>query len=99
VKLIRAAIDADPKGWKRASCGKKFTSVFELAGDSLKRAPKGYDPEHPLIEDLRRKDFIAVTNLTQKQVTAPGFIKDFAGLCKTGSPLIEFLCEAIGVPF
>ena len=65
----------------------------------MKRAPRGYDVDHPLIDDLKRNDFIAVTNLTQKQVTNPGFVKDLAKYCKTGSPLVEFLCEAIGVPF
>ena len=99
LKLIRAAIDADPDRWKKVSRSKRFTDVFELAGDSLKRAPKGYDPDHPLIEDLKRKDFIAVTELTQKQVTSPDFVKQFAKRCRTGSPLVEFLCDAIGVPF
>ena len=99
LRLIRAAIDADADRWKKVSRSKSFTRTFELSGDSLKRAPKGYDPEHPLIDDLKRKDFIAVAKLTQKQVTSPGFINDFAKLCRTGSPLVEFLCEAIDVPF
>ena len=80
--MIRAAIDADPERWKKVSRGHAFTKVFRLAGDSLKRAPKGYDPDHPLIEDLRRKDFIAVTELTQKQVTSPGFVKEFGKVGK-----------------
>ncbi len=99
LRMIRAAIDAEPERWKKVSRAKAFTKVFNLAGDSLKRAPKGYEIDHPLIEDLRRKDFIAVAELTQKQVTSPGFVKDFAKYCKTGSPLVEFLCDAIGVPF
>jgi len=96
---IRSAIDADSERWKKITRAKGFTGTFELAGDSLKRAPKGYDVDHPLIEDLKRKDFIAVTRLTQKQVTSKAFVKDFAKLCKKGSPLVEFLCHAIDVPF
>jgi len=99
LKMIREAIAADPKAWKKASAGKKFASTFKLAGDSLVRPPKGFDPEHPAIEDLKRKDFIAVTSITQKQVTSPGFVDEFAGLCRTGSPLVKFICEAIGQPF
>lgn len=96
---IRAAIDADPKRWKQVSRAKSFTKIFELAGDSLKRAPKGYDPDHPLIDDLKRKDFIAVTRLTQKEVTGRDFVKQFAKRCKTGGLLVEFLCNALDVPF
>ena len=48
-----------PTAWKRARNAKAFKTHFELEGESLVRAPKGFDPEHPLIEDLRRKDFIA----------------------------------------
>ena len=96
---IRAAIDANSAGWKKVSRARSFTKMFELGGDSLKRAPKGYDPGHPLIDDLKRKDFIAVTRLTQKEVTAPDFVEQFAKRCKTGSPLVEFLCSAIGVRF
>lgn len=99
LRQIRDAIDADPEGWREVRGDEKFADTFELAGESLKRAPKGYDVDHPLIEDLRRKDFIAVAELTQKQVTSPGFVEDFAGLCRRGSPLVQFLCNAIDVPF
>jgi uncharacterized protein (TIGR02453 family) len=96
---IRAAIADDPKGWKRALGGKKFAETFRLEGDSLKRPPKGYDPDHPLIDDLKRKDFIAVMKLTNTAVTAPGFIDEYTRLCKTGVPLMRFLCDATDVPF
>jgi len=100
LKQIRSAIDSDPKRWKRAISGKRFLNAgYALAGDSLKRAPKGYDPEHPQIEDLRRKDFIAVTALTQRKVTSATFQKDLATLCRDGSSLVKFLCEAIEVSF
>ncbi|MGD8328682.1 MAG: DUF2461 domain-containing protein [Acidobacteriota bacterium] len=96
---IRSAIDANPERWQKVTGAKSFSGTFELAGDSLKRAPKGYDVDHPLIDDLKRKDFIAVTALTEKQVTGKSFVKEFAGLCGKGSPLVEFLCDALGLSF
>lgn len=96
---IRDAIVDEPLDWKRAVEGTRFARRFALSGDALKRPPRGYDPDHPLIEDLKRKDFIAVSLLTQKAVTAPGFPKAFADLCREGSPLVRFLCRAVGVPF
>ena len=32
---------------------------YEMRGDSLKRAPKGFDPEHPRVELLKRKGIFA----------------------------------------
>lgn len=96
LKLIRDALVADPGLWKKAVGGKGFREVYQVSGDSLKRSPKGYDPGHPLIEILKMKDFTAFAPLTRKQVTAPGFVDEFAGLCKTGSSLVKFVCEAVG---
>ena len=98
-RAIRDAIVEDPTAWKKASRGKKFAGLFDLEGDRLKRPPKGYDPEHALIEDLKRKDYIGVTRLTQKAVTSPDFMKEFTDLCRTGVPYMKFLCKALDVPF
>jgi uncharacterized protein (TIGR02453 family) len=92
---IREAIARDPEGWRVATAGERF----RLAGDSLKRAPAGFDPEHPLIEDLKRKDFIGVMTLTEKQVCARGFVERFAQTCRDASPLVRFLCAAVDAPF
>ncbi len=99
VKRIREAIVEHPKAWKKAAHGKKFTSVLRLGGDSLKRPPQGFDKEHELVEDLKRKDFIAVADLSQKTITATDFDKQLAKLFKTAGPLTKFICEALGVPF
>ena len=68
-------------------------------GESLKRAPAGYEPEHPLIEDLKRKDFIAAVELTQKDVCAVGFVESFAGTSREAAPLVRFLCGALELPY
>ncbi len=96
---IRAGIDRDPAGWKKASRGKRFADTFSLAGESLKKAPKGWSVDHPLIEDLRRKDFIAVAPLEPEAVIDPGFAADLAKRMTSATPLMRWLCEAIGVPF
>ncbi len=65
----------------------------------MKRPPRGFDPEDPLLDDLKRKDFLGSTKLTQKAVTSPTFLDDYANLCRAGSPFMKFLCEAVSVPF
>lgn len=95
---IRAAIASDPAGWKRAAYGKRFADAFtHNTDDTLVRVPKGFDPDHPFADDIRRKDFIGGTTLTKKQVTGPTFLADYATLGRTAKPFMGFLCNAIGV--
>ncbi len=96
---IRDKIAEDAAAWRKASRGKRFTDVLSIGGDSLIRPPKGFDPEHPLIEDLKRKDFIASTKITQKMVTSEHFMDDLADTFKRATPFMKFLCEAVGVNF
>lgn len=96
---IRAHIDENEPKWKRASRGDRFTEVFTVTGDSLKRPPTGYAADHPLIDDLKRKDFIASTRLAEKQITSDSFMADFTSNCERAAPFMRFLCEAVGLPF
>ena len=96
---IRGHIDENQQKWKRASRGKRFTEVFTATGESLKRPPRGYDEDHPLIDDLKRKDFIASVRLTQAQVTSDTFMAEFTDNCKRAAPFMRFLCEAVDLPF
>jgi uncharacterized protein (TIGR02453 family) len=96
---IRDAIAEEPKTWSsavRASCS---GNPFRLSGDSLKRPPAGYDREHPLIDDLKRKDFILVGDLDEKTVVARDFSQTLAELFRTTTPVVRFLCRANGMPF
>ena len=99
LRKIRESIDENPATWKRASRGARFCGTFELTGDSLIRAPKGYTPDHPLIEDLRRKDFIGVARLDAQTLTAADFLETFASLCRDGGTFQRWLCRALGVPY
>jgi len=95
---IRDAIIADPKRWIRISNAKSLKNAnCTLVGNSLKRPPRGYDPEHPLIEDLKRKDFILAVDAKEEDALAPDFIKQFAKFCKTAAPVNEFITRALGL--
>jgi len=97
---IRTAIAENPANWKKAAYAKRFTDTFELSdGKKLQRPPKGFDPEHAHVEDLKRRDFTAGRRLNQKQVTSEGFIDDYAAMCRTAGPFVKFLTEAVGVAY
>lgn len=76
-----------------------FRKRFSLGGDTLKRPPEGHDPVHPLIEDLKRKDFIAYTNLTEKQACSKDFMKRLASDFRVMKPVMGFLTRAVGAPW
>lgn len=91
---IREAIAADPKGWQAATAG------IELGrGDALKRVPQPFDKEHPLADDLKRKDFAAIERMGEDAATAPGFLELYGRACSSMAPLMRFLCGAVGVRF
>jgi uncharacterized protein (TIGR02453 family) len=87
---IRQAIVAKPERWKKA------TSKLTLDGEVLSRPPRGFAADHPLIGDLKRKDFIALVEFSEAQVCGPKFMKDFTKACQQISPLVEFLSQALG---
>jgi len=97
LRKIRDAIVARPTAWRRALEDREFTRQLELMGESLSRPPKGYDPQHPLIEDLKRKDFVAGRDFTRKQACSPRFVESFAGACAAAAPFVRFLTEAVGL--
>lgn len=96
---IRSAIDADPKAWKQARDNKAFRLHFEFVGESLKTAPRDYPKDHPMIDDLRRKDFIAIAPITQGEMTGDGIVDLIVGRVKQARPLMRFLCDSIEVPY
>ena len=96
---VRRALDEDPKGWKRIRDAKRFSSMWRLSGDSLKRPPRGYTADHSIIEDLKRKDFIAVCDLTEKDVTRTDLVKFAGERFGRSREFLAWLAEAVEMPF
>ena len=99
LKTIREAIVAKPRAFKKTISGSAFKETFELQGDSLKRAPKGFDPEHPLIEDLKRKDFVGMARFEEEDAIRPDFLERYVEVCRIGAPLTRFLTKALDLPW
>jgi len=96
---IRDRIRDRPEEWWGAVRDEAFAHAWgELGGERLKRPPRGYDPDHPAVEDLKRKDFVAFADLPAAACTKPGFADDLAERWSASLPLMRFLCDAVGVP-
>ncbi len=93
LKRVREAIIEDPRAYERA------VGANTLEGDRLKRMPRGFDSGHPLAEDLKRRDFVAVAPISRRTATSSDLPQELAAAFKDSMPLMKFLCRAIGVPF
>jgi uncharacterized protein (TIGR02453 family) len=96
---IRDLVAQKPEKWFAARNDKKFTAQWELWGDHLTRPPRGYAADHPAIEDLKRKDFVAIAPLTRKEVTGSGLLTLTEKRFAESVPFMRFLCEALGVQY
>jgi uncharacterized protein (TIGR02453 family) len=96
---IREHITENPKRWFAVRDDRKFALHWALAGDSLRRPPRGYAADHPAIDDLKRKDFIGLASLSAAEVTGSGLVKLAAERFAAATPLMKFLCEAQGVQY
>jgi len=90
---VRDAIVEHPARWSEVTAG------LELGGESLKKAPRGIDPDHPQIDDLKRKDFVCFSNASQAAACTSGFLDLLTETCRTASPFVGFLTEAVGLEF
>ena len=93
LRSIRQRIVDKPDEWKRA------TGKLDLRGDQLVRAPKGFDQDHPLIEDLRRKSFFSMHDANEAAATSADFEKAVDKQFKKVAPLMDFVAKALGLPF
>ena len=96
---IRNAIVARPDEWRRVAIGREFSGTFGLTGETLKRPPRGFDPGHPLIEDLKRKSFVAIARVSEDEACAPDFLERFTAIARIGAGFTAFLAGAVGVAF
>ena len=97
--MIRDRIVDDPDAWKSARDDNGFRRRFELTGDSLQRPPRGYPPEHFYLEDLKRKDFIAVTEFSAKAAAEATFADRVAADFAAAEPFMAFLCRALDLQY
>ncbi len=96
---IRNTVAEHPELWFKARNDKKFNAHWALDGESLSRPPRGFAADHIAIDDLKRKDFVAVASLSKAEVISDDFVKLTAQRFSEAVPLMKFLCKALEVQF
>ncbi len=97
---IRNTIVENPNAWKRIISNASFKKRFGgIEGDGLKRPPRGFDKDHPYIDDLKRKSFFVTQEVEPALAMTPQFIQEVERAFKTAGPLMKYLLFANGLPF
>jgi len=90
--LVRETIARDPKAFRRTFASASHRKLLgDLQGESVTRAPKGFDPAHPAIDLLRRKQYCFFVMLDPALATTPRLFGEIVKRFEAMTPFIEFL--------
>ncbi len=96
LKLIRDAIAADEKGFRKIISSKNFKDVFgELHGDKLKTVPKGFDKEDSALDLLQFKQFLISHEFSDEEVMSKDFPKKVNEAFKAMRPFFDWMSYAL----
>ena len=99
LKRLRDFMIDNPRSWQKITGSKSFTRFFELSGETLSRPPRGYATDHALLEDLKRKDIVASSKLSQADLTGAALPATLIKRFRAMRPLLEWLCMALEIEF
>jgi uncharacterized protein (TIGR02453 family) len=96
LKKIREEIDYNTSEFLEIIEAKSFKNTFELSQeDKLKKAPKGYETDHPQIELLKLKSFIATFSIKDEEFFKPAIVNKLKNAFESVYPFILFLRKAV----
>jgi uncharacterized protein (TIGR02453 family) len=97
LKKIRKSIAEHPEDFLNVVHKPSFKKMFPaISGEKLTRPPKGYDPNHPMIEWLKMKQFFTGLEMKEDICYKKDFAKVIAKYCKELTPLVNYLNAAMG---
>lgn len=96
---IRLALVEHEQQWIDTCAHLPFQQQFQLSGDQLSKPPRGFDKLHPLIDDLKRKDFIAIAPLTRHDACSEQLPEHVQQHAESATPFMQFLCKALQVNY
>ena len=99
LKRIREFITGNPASWTKATRSKAFRSHFALGGASLSRPPRGYEAHHDLIEDIKRKDFVAAERFADRIAISTELKPLLVDRFRRIAPMIDYLCAGLELDF
>lgn len=89
---IRNHIAATHEVFRKLLKERKLRALMgELRGEELSRAPKGFDPEHPAADLLKKKDWFLFADLDPALLTTPKLLPELLARFAAVAPVIDYL--------
>ena len=93
---IRKEIELDGDEFKRIINQKTIKDFWgDIKGNELKTSPKGFDSDHKHIDMIRKKQFIFVKKLKEKEILDLTFQKDLVNYYRSIRPFFDYMSEII----
>lgn len=90
--LVREYIANNHEAFARLLANRKTRKLCGgLRGDELSRAPKGFDPAHPAIPLIKKKDWLLDVTRESSLATTPELYRELCALFRVMVPFVEFL--------
>lgn len=98
LQKIREAIADRPDDWRAIIQIPPLASGrWRQHDEALKRPPKGFAPDHPLIDEIKRKSYIVVTDLDAELIEDPALCDTIAAQLAEVRAYPAFICRALGL--
>jgi uncharacterized protein (TIGR02453 family) len=75
----------------RATAARLNKLMGTLKGETLKRAPKGFDPEHPAVDLIKKKQWYWWVELDVKLATSPKLRSEITKRFRAMAPMVQLL--------
>jgi uncharacterized protein (TIGR02453 family) len=96
MKRIRDEFVYDSKTIVKIQSNKTFKSYFEsIQGDALKTAPRGYDAAAPLIDLIKKKQWIVMRKFTDEELLEPKFSKEIVKTFEGMRPFFDYMSDVL----
>ena len=93
---LRDLIDSRGEELEAIAAHPDFKRVYgALEGDKLKKAPKGFEVDHPHIELLRHKDMVIMKKVKDKSFFSAKGLAEVQEAFAVALPFMDFIDEAI----
>jgi uncharacterized protein (TIGR02453 family) len=90
---IRAAIINQSEDWANVR------GRLSPDAEKLKKPPRGFPADHPHVEDLKLKSYVASVSFSDERICGNRFLREFTTECRKMAPLVEFTTKALGYKF
>ena len=93
---IRKEIEIDGQEFKRIINQKKIKEIWgDLKGDEVKTSPKGFTSHHEYIDLIKKKQFIFIKKLKEKDILDEKFQNELVNYFESIRPFFDYMSEVL----